>query len=82
LDEPALVGVFLAIRSIDTTYFDLSLTGPDGYSSVISHGVGYNAEQDGGLWEEELQPGIYQILLTSHQSPGTASVYLKAPNSK
>jgi hypothetical protein len=77
LDRSTYVGVFIAIRSIKTTYFDLSITGPDGYSSVILHGEGYNAFQDGGLWEENLAPGDYQIVLTSHQSPGTASVYLK-----
>jgi hypothetical protein len=77
LDKSTYVGIFIAIRGIKTTYFDLSLTGPDGYSSVIMHGEGYSAFQDGGLWEENLAPGTYQIVLTSHPSPGTASVYIK-----
>jgi hypothetical protein len=77
LDEPANVGVFVVIRNIDTPYFDLSMTGPNGYSSIIMHGEGYSAYQDGGLWEKNLSPGTYQIVLTSHQSPGTASVFLK-----
>jgi hypothetical protein len=79
LHESAYVGVFLVINNINTTYFDLSVIGPDGYSSTVLHGEGYNAAQDGGLWEKNLQPGRYQLVLTSHQSPGTASVYLKTP---
>lgn len=77
LDEPTHVGVFVVIREINTTYFDLSVTGTDGYSSVVIHGEGYNAIQDGGLWEENLPAGTYQVLLTAHQSPGTVSVYIR-----
>jgi len=77
LEKSAYFGVFVAIRSINTTYFDLSITGPNGYRSIVLHGEGYSAFQDGGLWEENLAPGDYQIVLTSHQSPGTASVYIK-----
>jgi hypothetical protein len=77
LDKTAYVGVFLVIRNINTTYFDLIITGPDGFRSTMLHGEGYNAAQDGGLWEKYLPAGTYQIVLTSHQSPGTASVYLR-----
>lgn len=77
LDEPTWVGVFVIVREINTTYFDITVTGVDGYSSVVVHGEGYNAFQDGGLWEEHLPPGTYQVVLTSHQSPGTLSVHLK-----
>jgi hypothetical protein len=77
LDRAAYVGVFTAIRNIDTTYFDLSMTGPDGFSSIVLHGEGYNAVQDGGLWKMNLPAGTYQIVLTSHQSQGTTSVYMK-----
>jgi hypothetical protein len=77
LDKPAYVGVFIAIRNINTTYFDLSVTGPNGFNSVVLHGEGYNALQDGGLWEKNLAPGTYQLVLTSQQSPGTASIYIK-----
>jgi hypothetical protein len=77
LDKPTYVGVFIAVHNINTTYFDLSITGSDGYSSIVLHGEGYNAFQDGGLWEENLSPGTYQLVITSHQSPGAASVYLK-----
>ena len=77
LDESTIVGVFIVVKEINTTYFDLSVTGADGYSSIVLHGEGYNAFQDGGLWEENLPAGTYQLVLTSHQSPGTASVYIK-----
>ena len=79
LDEPAYVDIFIAIRDINTSYFDVSVMGPDGYNSTVLHGEGYNADQDGGFWEEHLRTGTYQIVLTSHQSPGTASIYLKTP---
>jgi hypothetical protein len=77
LDKPAYVSVFIAIRNINTTYFDISVMGPDGYSSIVLHGEGYNAYEDDGLWEKNLSPGTYRLILTAHQSPGTASVYLK-----
>jgi hypothetical protein len=77
LEKSRYMGVFIVIKHINTTYFDLSLTGPDGYHSVILHGEGYAAEQDGGLWENKLPPGTYQVVLTSRQSPGTVSVFLK-----
>jgi hypothetical protein len=79
LDEPAYVDVFIIIRDINTSYFDVSVMGPGGYNSMVLHGEGYDADQDGGLWEEHLRTGTYQIVLTSHQSPGTASIYLKSP---
>jgi hypothetical protein len=77
LDEPTTVGVFIIVKEINTTYFNLNVTGADGYSSTVLHGEGYNAFQDGGLWEENLPAGTYHLVLTSHQSPGTASVYIK-----
>lgn len=77
LDTPDYAGVFIAIHNIDTSYIDLSVVGPDGFRSIVLHGEGYNAAQDGGLWEQQLAPGDYQIVLTSHPSPGTASVYMK-----
>jgi hypothetical protein len=77
LDESTYVGVFIALQDIDTTYFDIHVTGPDGFTSTVMHGEGYNATQDGGLWEQNLMPGSYQLILNSHQSPGTVSVYLK-----
>jgi hypothetical protein len=77
VDEPTYVGVFLVIRDINTTYFDLSVTGAHGFSSTVVHGEGYNVVQDGGLWEQNLSAGTYQVVLTSHQSPGSVSVYIK-----
>jgi hypothetical protein len=77
LDKPSIVGVFVVLDDINTTYFDLSVTGPNGFHSIVLHGEGYNAFQDGGLWEKNLSAGTYRVVLTSHQSPGRASVYIK-----
>ena len=67
----------VAVRNVDTTYFDPSVTSPHGFNSVILHGEGYNAFREGGLWEQNLAPGTHQLLITVRQSPGTASIYLK-----
>jgi hypothetical protein len=77
LEVQTYVGVFVSIHNIDTTYFDLSVIGPHDFTSTVLHGEGYKAFQDGGLWEENLPPGVYRVVLTSRQSPGTASVHLK-----
>jgi hypothetical protein len=77
MEQPGLAGVFITVRNIDTKYFDLSVVGPDGWKSVVLHGEGYSAAQDGGLWEKSLPPGTYELVLTSAQSAGIASVYVK-----
>ena len=82
LAEPGEVGVFVIVRGVDTTYFDLSVIGPDGYSSIVLHGEGYSAFQESSSWKERLPAGTYRVVLTSHQRPGTASVFLKTPNSE
>lgn len=80
LDKPADAGVFVVINNINTTYFDLSLKGPDGFSKIITHGEGYRAARDGGLWEQNLLPaGEYRLVLNSHASPGSVSIYLRLP---
>lgn len=79
VEKPAYVGVFIIVRNINTSYFDLRVTGPDGYSSVVLHGEGYRADRDGGLWEENVSPGRYRLVLTSNQSPGNAAIFLKMP---
>ena len=80
LDKPSVAGVFIAIHNINTTFFDLSVKGPDGFSSIVLHGEGYSASRDGGLWQKSLSPGTYELVLTARQSPGTALVYLKTYN--
>jgi hypothetical protein len=82
LDKADYVGVFVVIRNIDTRFFDLSIRGPNGFNKIILHGEGYRANQDGGLWEKDLPPGEYMLVLTSRQNPGTVSVYLQIPSTK
>ena len=77
LNDHVYAGVFLVVRDINTAYFDLSVVGPDGFRSTVLHGEGYSAYQDGGLWEQNLPAGTYQLTLTSRQSLGVASVYIR-----
>lgn len=77
IEAAAEAGIFVLVKDINTPYFDLRVVGPDGYSSVVLHGEGYWTDRDGGLWEATLSPGTYQLVLTSHQSPGSVSVYMK-----
>jgi hypothetical protein len=77
LDRMSSAGVFIVVNNIDTTYFDLSIAGPEEARSIVLHGEGYSALQDGGLWEKTLPSGTYRLVLTSDQSSGTASIYLK-----
>lgn len=69
--------VFIVVENINTTFFDLSVNGPDGYREIVLHGEGYRSKRDGGLWQEILPPGTYQLVLTSNESPGTVSLYWK-----
>lgn len=79
LVQDTYVGVFIAVRNIDTRYFDLSISGPDGFKEIVLHGEGYRANQDGGLWEKNLRPGKYQLVMTSNQNPGIVTVYMQVP---
>jgi hypothetical protein len=82
LDQPSYGRVFIKVQDIDTQYFDLSVFGPGETRFPILHGEGYKANEDGGLWEKNLPAGSYRLVLTSAQSPGTASVYLRTINTK
>ena len=75
LDQPTEVGVYAVVQGINTTYFDLRLTGSDGFDAVILHGEDYTADQDRVTWSRELPPGQYQLVVTAHQTPGQVSVY-------
>jgi hypothetical protein len=77
MDRTSSAGVFVVVDNIDTAYFDLSVAGTDGIHSAVLHGEGYSASQDGGLWEQTLPPGSYQLVLTSDRSSGKAVIYLK-----
>jgi hypothetical protein len=70
VEEYAYTGVFILVRDINTSYFDLRVVGPNDYSSIVLHGEGYHAERDGG---------VYRLVLTSNQSPGTTAIFLRTP---
>jgi hypothetical protein len=76
--ETAVTHIFYTIPNIDTTEFDLSLSGPNGDNFVILHSENFRTDENGGgTWEQTLAPGTYQIMLTASQTPGTLSVYWK-----
>jgi hypothetical protein len=77
LDRPTVVGVYAVVQGIDTTYFDLRLTGSGGLDAVILHGEDYTADQDRATWSRALPPGQYRLVATAHQTPGQVSVYVR-----
>jgi hypothetical protein len=77
LDQPTEIGIYAVVQRIDTTYFDLRLTGSDGFDAVILHGEEYTADRDRVLWSRVLPPGHYRLVVTAHQTPGTISIYGK-----
>ena len=76
LDEAATLSVFFLIRNINTPYFDLSLSGPDGYQAVVLHGEDFRTDSLGAsaLQAFTLPPGDYRLVLTARQSPGELTV--------
>ena len=79
LDAPGGPGLFVEVRDINTRYFDLRLTGPDGYEQVVLHGESYFTNRD-TVWlppDEALAPGDYRLVLNSQPSPGVLSIYLQ-----
>lgn len=74
--ETAVTSIFYAMPNIDTATFALSLRGPDDQNFVILRSENFRTDENGsGTWEETLEPGTYQIMLTASQTPGTLSVY-------
>lgn len=79
VEEPELVGLYVQLNNIDTSYFDITLTGPAGYEKVLLHGEGYSVSKDTTFFEKILANGEYELVLTSDQSPGKLSVYFHTP---
>jgi hypothetical protein len=75
--QPADVKFYLTVQNIDTSYFDLRLIGPNGFNAVILHGEDDTAEQDLVTWSQNLKPGEYRLVVTSHVTPGIVAIYLK-----
>lgn len=79
LQRPGEVGVFLALRNVDTEYLDVQLHGPGGFRNMLFHAEGYRARLDTSHSRTELAAGTHQVVLTASRSPGTASVFLDTP---
>ena len=77
LDQPTDAGVFVTLSQINTPYFDLVLTGPNGFQAAVLHAEGYSASQDSASLEKRMEPGQYWLLLTADQSPGLVTLYVK-----
>jgi hypothetical protein len=77
LDKPAVVGIFLLVEDVDSDYLEVRLTGPARYDRLIVHAEGYTARRDSPRLEDSLQPGQYELILTSRPSPGRVSIYVK-----
>jgi len=77
LAQPAAIGIYAVVQRINTTYFDLRLTGSDSFDAVILHGEDYTADQDRVTWSRELPPGKYRLVVTARQTSGTISIYGK-----
>ena len=77
LPQSTEVGSYVIVQGINTTYFDLRMTGSDGFDAVILHGEDYTADQDRVTWSRKLPPGQYQLVVTAHQTPGHVIVYGK-----
>lgn len=80
LAETAVVTLFYTLPNANTTYFDLSLIGPEDDSLMILHSEDYHTDENGGgMWEESLAPGTYQLALTADPSGTVLSVYKGYP---
>lgn len=76
LDDTAVVGIFYTLQNIDTPFFELGLSGPDGDGRVILRSTEFKTDAAGsGEWEDSLPPGTYQILLTAEPGQGQLAIY-------
>lgn len=80
LEETDVIGIFYALRNVDTPYLELSLVPVDGQSQIVLRSQSLRTDrQGGGLWEQELPAGSYRLLMNADQGRGTLSVYWGYP---
>lgn len=70
-------GIFIRLRDVQAGQISLRLAGPDGYSRNLLDLENYTSGYDTVLFEESLEAGQYQVLLTSQKSPGSLSFYTR-----
>ena len=70
-------GIFIRLRNVQAGQISLRLAGPDGYSRILLDLENFSIGSDSVLFEETLEPGQYQVLLTSQKSPGSLSFYTR-----
>lgn len=80
LAETAVTTIFYTLPNANTSYFDLSLIGPEDENRLILHSESYRTDESGGgTWEQNLPPGTYQLVLTADPGSGILSVYWGSP---
>lgn len=75
LRQPDRVGVFLLLEDMVSDLFEVKLTGPNAYETLIIHSEGYTATVDTPRMQADLEPGEYTLLLSSRSSAGKVSIY-------
>lgn len=80
LDDTTTAGIFFDLESVDTSYLELSLQEADGARMSLLQSQELRTDrQGGGLWERELLPGSYQLLLSASQGKGVLAIYWRHP---
>lgn len=81
LEQECETSVYLWVKDVDTTYFDVTLIGPEGKQFPMLHAEGYKSTYDSAKIETNLGPGEYRLVMTGSQSRdlGEVSFYLKLP---
>jgi hypothetical protein len=74
------VAFYFALENLDTPTFDLTLQGHNGSKLIVLHAEPYRTDRTGsGQWEQELAAGEYELLLTSPESAGHVTIYMRQP---
>jgi hypothetical protein len=80
LAEAGEVAFYFALENLDTPTFDLTLQGHDGSRLIVLHAEPYRTDRTGsGQWEQELAAGEYELLLSSPESAGHVTIYMRQP---
>lgn len=81
IEQECETGVYLWVKDINTTFFDVTLIGPEGKQFPMLHAEGYKSTYDSAKIETNMGPGEYRLVMTGSQSRslGEVSFYLKLP---
>ncbi|NLG49778.1 MAG: hypothetical protein GX552_06695 [Chloroflexi bacterium] len=78
LEQPkAAASFYVLLEDVRAAYVDLSLVGADGFREPLFHGEDFTAGRASAQPVLSLGAGEYEVVLTSRDSRGAVSVYLK-----